>query len=49
MKETTQSLKLFATEHVNARTMRVALVFLTLVTLVISAGAPISAGGSNGG
>ena len=49
MKKATQSLKLFAAEHVNDKTIRVALVLLTLVTLVISAGAPISAGGSNGG
>ena len=49
MKKATQSLKLFAAEHMNAKTMRVALVLVTLATLVISAGAPISAGGSNGG
>jgi len=49
MKQVTQSLKLFAAEHVNDKTMRVALVLLTLVTLVISAGAPVSSGGSNGG
>ena len=49
MQKTTQSLKLLAAEHLTARNMRVVLAILTLVTLVISAGAPISPGGSNGG
>jgi hypothetical protein len=49
MKQVTQSLKLFAAEHVNAKSMRVAFVLFTLVTLVISAGAPVSSGGANGG
>ena len=45
MKETTRSLKLFAAEHLTAKNLRVALVLLTLITLVISAGAPYSGGG----
>jgi len=45
MKKTTQSLKLFAAEHLTAKNLRVALVLLTLVTLVVSAGAPFSGGG----
>jgi hypothetical protein len=49
MKKATQSLKLLAVEHVNAKTLRVAFVLLTLVTLVISAGAPVGSGGPNGG
>ena len=48
MKRTTQSVKLFAAEHLTARNLRVALAILTLVTLVISAGAPINPGGGNG-
>ena len=48
MKKTTQSLKLFAAEHLTAKSRRVVLAFLTLVTLVIGAGAPWGSGGSNG-
>jgi len=48
MKQVTRSLKLFAAEHVTPQKMRVALVLLTLVTLVISAGAPGCFGDSNG-
>jgi hypothetical protein len=48
MKKATQSLKLFAAEHLTAKNMRVMLALLTLVTLVIGAGAPWSNGGSNG-
>lgn len=48
MKKTTQSLKLFAAEHVTPKTLRIAFVVLTLVTLVISAGAPCSGGGPSG-
>jgi hypothetical protein len=45
MQKTTQSLKLFAAEHLTAKNLRVVLALLTLVTLVISAGAPYSDGG----
>jgi hypothetical protein len=48
MKRTTQSLRLFAVEHLNAKTLRVAAVLLTLVTVILSAGAPIGGGGPNG-
>ena len=49
MHKATQSLKLFAAEHLTAKNLRVALALLTLITLVISVGAPVSPGGSNGG
>lgn len=49
MKNAAQSLRLFAIQHVNPKTLRVGLVLLTLVTLVIGAGAPISDGGPNSG
>ena len=49
MKNTARSLKLFAVEHLTPKNMRVALVFLTLITLVLSAGAPGSYGEGNGG
>jgi hypothetical protein len=45
MQKATQSLKLFAAEHLTAKNLRVALVLLSLITLVISAGAPYSSGG----
>jgi hypothetical protein len=48
MNTATQSLKLFAMEHLTSKNLRVAVVLLTLVTLVISAGAPVSGGGPNG-
>jgi hypothetical protein len=47
MKKATRSLKVFAAEHVTLQNLRVALVLLTLVTLVISAGAPYGSGGGN--
>jgi hypothetical protein len=47
MGKVSRSIKLFAVEHANAKNLRVALVLLTLATLVISAGAP--AGCSEGG
>ena len=49
MQKATQSLKLFAAEHLTAKNLRVALALLTLVTLVISAGAPYSSGGAHAG
>lgn len=49
MTKVTQSIKLFAVQHMNAKGMRVALVVLTLATLVIAAGAPIGGGGPNFG
>jgi hypothetical protein len=49
MKEAARSLKLFAVEHATPKNLRVALVLLTLATLVISAGAPVSSGGGSGG
>lgn len=48
MKQATRSLKLFAAEHATPQNVRVALVLLTLVTLVISAGAPGCFGDGNG-
>lgn len=49
MKKATQSLRLLAVEHLNAKTLRVALVVFTLATLVISAGAPVGSGGPHAG
>jgi hypothetical protein len=48
MQKTTQSLRLFAAEHLTAKNLRVALALLTLITLVISAGAPVNPGGPTG-
>ncbi len=48
MNTATQSLKLFAMEHLTTKNVRVAFVLLTLITLVVSAGAPVSGGGPNG-
>jgi hypothetical protein len=42
MRKVTDSWKVFAAEHITSRNVRVALVLLTLVSLVISAGAPFS-------
>jgi hypothetical protein len=47
--QVTRSLKLFALEHLTPKNLRVALVLLTLTTLILSAGAPGDAGGANGG
>jgi hypothetical protein len=47
MKQTTQSLKLFAAEHLTTKNLRVVLALLTLITLVISVGAPVGPGGGN--
>jgi len=47
MRKATQSLKLFVAERATARNVRVAVVILTLATIVISAAAPISPGGPN--
>jgi hypothetical protein len=41
MRKVTQTLKLFAVRQATPQNLRVALVLLTLVTLVISAGAPV--------
>ena len=49
MSKAAQSIKLFAVQHMNAKGMRVVLAVLTLTTLVIAAGAPISGGGPNFG
>ena len=40
MGKVARSFKLFAAEQVTARNVRIALVLLTLITLVIAAGAP---------
>ena len=45
MSRVARSIKLLATEHATPQHMRVAFLLLTLVTLVISAGAPGSGGG----
>jgi hypothetical protein len=45
VRKATRSLKLFVAERATARNVRVALVILTLATVVISAAAPISPGG----
>jgi hypothetical protein len=47
MRKATQSLKLFVAEWATARNVRVAVVILTLATVIISAAAPISPGGPN--
>jgi hypothetical protein len=49
MRKAARLVKLYAAEHVTVKNLRVALVLLTLATLVISAGAPIGHGGSSGG
>jgi hypothetical protein len=48
MRKVTRSLKLFAAEHVTQQNIRVALVLVTLATLIISAGAPGCFGDGNG-
>jgi hypothetical protein len=48
MKKVTRSLKLFAAEHMTQQNIRVALVLVTLATLIISAGAPGCFGDGNG-
>jgi hypothetical protein len=49
MGRVTRSLQLLAAEHLTTQNMRVALVLLTLVTLVVAAGAPSGFGSGNGG
>jgi len=49
MRKAARSVKLFVAEYTTPKNMRVALVLLTMVTLVISAGAPIGHGGGSGG
>jgi hypothetical protein len=48
MAKLARSLKLFAADHATPKNVRVALVLLTLVTLVLSAGAPGCFGDGNG-
>jgi hypothetical protein len=48
MRKVTRSLRLFASQHVTQQDLRLALVLLTLVTLIISAGAPVGFGDGNG-
>jgi hypothetical protein len=47
MRKATQSLRLFMAERATARNVRAAVVILTLITVIISAAAPISPGGPN--
>jgi hypothetical protein len=49
MRKVGRSLQLLATEHLTTQNVRVALVLLTLVSLVIAAGAPSGFGSGNGG
>ncbi len=49
MRKVARSLQLFAAEHLTTQNVRVAFVLLTLVTLVIAAGAPSGFGSGNGG
>jgi hypothetical protein len=48
MRKVTRSIKLFAAEHATHQNLRIALVLLTLVTLIISAGAPSGFADGNG-
>lgn len=45
MRKATQSLKLFLAERATARNVRVAVVIMTLATVILAAAAPISPGG----
>jgi hypothetical protein len=49
MRKASRSLKLLAAEHLTTQNVRVALFLLTLVSLVIAAGAPSGFGSGNGG
>jgi hypothetical protein len=49
MRKVTRSLQLLVAEHLTTQNVRVAFVLLTLVTLVIAAGAPSGFGSGNGG
>jgi len=45
MRKATRSLRLFMAERATARNVRVAVVILTLATVILAAAAPISPGG----